>query len=75
MEEMARSHFDSLKDPKTDTVSLKRLKNWEGIKAVIDSGELSKGALKSAIKKVIMYMSIYVYMYVFVFGVYIHVNL
>jgi hypothetical protein len=24
MEEMARSHFDSLKDPKTDTVSLER---------------------------------------------------
>jgi hypothetical protein len=74
MEEMARSHFDSLKDPKTDTVSLKRLKNWEGIKSVINSGELSKGALNSAIKKVNIcvytcyYLCIYVRisMYLFV---------
>jgi hypothetical protein len=52
LEQMARSIFDDLKNPKTNTVTTKKLKNWEGIKQVLDNGELSKGALNSAIKQV-----------------------
>ena len=52
LDDMAREIFDDLKNPKTNTVTAKKLKNWEGIKEVLDSGELSKGALNSAIKKV-----------------------
>ena len=52
LEMMAKGIFDDLKNPKTGTVTAKKLKNWEGIKEVLDSGELSKGALNAAIKKV-----------------------
>ena len=52
LEMMAKGIFDDLKNPKTGTVTAKKLKNWEGIKEVLDSGELSKGALNAAIKTV-----------------------
>ena len=52
LEKAAKEIFDDLKNPKTNTVNAKKLKNWAGIKEVLDSGELSKGALNSAIKEV-----------------------
>ena len=51
-EEMTRLVFDDLKNPKTGLVSSKKLKNWGSIAEALDSGELSKGMLNSAIKKV-----------------------
>ena len=51
-EEMTRQVFDDLKNPKTGLVSSKKLKNWGSIAEALDSGELSKGMLNSAIKKV-----------------------
>ena len=42
LEAMAREMFDELKNPKTDKVTVKKLKNWDGIKEVMDSGDLSK---------------------------------
>lgn len=51
-EEMTRQVFDDLKNPKTGLVSSKKLKNMSSIAEALDSGELSKGMLNSAIKKV-----------------------
>ena len=42
LEAMAREMFDELKNPKTEKVTVKKLKNWDGIKEVMDSGDLSK---------------------------------
>ena len=51
-EAMTLEVFNNLKNPKTGLVASKKLKNWGSIAEALDSGEMSKGMLNSAIKKV-----------------------
>lgn len=51
-EAMTLEIFNNLKNPKTGLVASKKLKNWGSIAEALDSGEMSKGMLNSAIKKV-----------------------
>jgi hypothetical protein len=51
-EAMTLEVFNNLKNPKTNLVASKKLKNWGSIAEALDSGEMSKGMLNSAIKKV-----------------------
>jgi len=51
LEAITREIFDELKSAKTDEVTVKKFKAWEGLKEVLDNGELSKGALEAAIAK------------------------
>jgi Ca2+-binding EF-hand superfamily protein len=52
LEAMAREIFDELKNSKTNKVTVKKFKAWEGVREVLDSGDLSKGALNNALKTV-----------------------
>lgn len=52
LEAFAREIFDELKSAKSNKVTVKAFKAWEGVQEVIESGELSKEDLNAVISEV-----------------------
>jgi Ca2+-binding EF-hand superfamily protein len=52
LEAFAKEIFDELKSAKTNKVTIKAFKAWEGVKDVLESGELSKEDLATVIAEV-----------------------